>query len=468
MIIMKFGGTSTQDATAITNVVGIVKRHLADRPVIVISAIARATNALEQAGKFAADGNAGEADSMLTELLDRHHAINFSVIKDTVRRAHIQQAIHAAHEELKELVRGVAILRELTPRTLDTFYAFGELLSSRLVAGALEEHGVPSLWLDTKEFMVTDDSFNRAQPMMDLVEVRLQGIAGPAIEKGIVPVTQGFIGATSSGRRTTMGRESSDYSAAVIGAALRASDIQIWTDVDGILTADPRVVVSPLKVKVLSFEEAFELSFFGAKVLHPGTMLPAIERNIPIHIYNSKRRNSSGTRVTSEHSSGRSIVKSIAYKRGVTLLSVVPSKRSGQYSFWESIYNILTKHGAMAQLTSTSEHKFSCVLDGKANVEALSHDLAELGQVEMATGRAIVCIVGSNLQQSSRLQMRMFASLEGVDVGFISYGSSTSNISFVVNDDKVLDAVRALHDEFFGSMTGDETFERLETAPVLA
>lgn len=468
MIIMKFGGTSTQDATAITNVVGIVKRHLPDRPVIVISAIARATNALERAGRCAAEGNADEADSILAELLDRHHAINRSVIKDTHRQAQIQQAIHEAHEKLKELVRGVAILHELTPRTLDAFYAFGELLSSRLVAGALEEHGVPSLWLDTKDFMVTDDNFNRAQPMMDLVEARLPGLAGPAIEKGIVPVTQGFIGATSSGRRTTMGRESSDYSAAVIGAVLRASDIQIWTDVDGILTADPRVVASPLKVKVLSFEEAFELSFFGAKVLHPGTMLPAIERNIPIHIYNSKRSKSSGTRVTSENSSGGSIIKSIAYKRGITLLSVVPSKRSGQYSFWESIYNILTKHGAVAQLTSTSEHKFCCVLDGKMNLEGLTHDLSELGQVEMVTGRAIVCIVGSNLQQAYRLQVRMFDALKDIDIGFISYGASTSNISLVTSDEKVLDAVRSLHEEFFGSMTSDETFERLEAVPALA
>ena len=228
----------------------------------------------------------------------------------------------------------------------DVFYCYGELLSSHIVAAVLQEQGIKAEWVDTKDFMVTDENYNAAMPMMDLVEERLRAIVQPLAEQGRVPVTQGFIGITRSNHRTTMGRESSDYSAAIIGAALHVDDIQIWTDVDGILTADPRVVASPKKVKVLSFEEAFELSFFGAKVLHPNTMLPAVEKNIPIHIYNSLRPHLSGTLVASHAASKETVVKSVAFKRDVAMLNVAPRKRFSQYIFWEHIYSILTKYGA--------------------------------------------------------------------------------------------------------------------------
>src|SRR5258705_356380 len=192
----------------------------------------------------------------------------------------------------------------------------------RIVAVALEEYGVPSQWIDTKEFMVTDDRHNAASPVMEILMARLQEIVSPLTGQGIVPVTQGYIGVTRSGHRTTMGRESSDYSASVIGAALAAEDVQIWTDVDGILTADPRVVPAPRKVRALSFEEAFDLSYFGAKVLHPKTVLPALERNIPIHVYNSRRPNLAGTLITNKNPSDAPSVKSIAFKRDMSLLTV--------------------------------------------------------------------------------------------------------------------------------------------------
>src|SRR5208283_364455 len=262
MIVMKFGGTSTQDAEAMRNVVRIVRAHLERRPILVISAIAQATNMLEQTGMLAGQGKAGEARDVLLKLFDRHYTIVDTLVSDRQRHAELRKIITYSFHELEELVKGLAIVRELTPRMLDTFYCYGEILSSRIITAALQEDGVAAEWLDTKDFLLTDENFNRASPVWHTIEERLSSIALPLIEQGIVPVTQGFIGVTASGQRTTMGRESSDFSAAIVGTVLHAEDIQIWTDVDGVLTADPCIVAAPKKIKTLSFEEAYELSYF--------------------------------------------------------------------------------------------------------------------------------------------------------------------------------------------------------------
>jgi aspartate kinase len=462
MIVMKFGGTSTQDAEAISNVVRIVGDRRAAKPMLVISAIAQATNVLEQAGKLASVGRAGEGRDGLLKLFDRHYAIVDALIKDRQRHLELRKVLAASLGELEEIVKGVAILGELTPRTLDTFYSYGELLSSRIVAAALVERGIGAEWLDTKDFMLTDENFNRAAPVWPIVEERLNTLAGPLLARGIVPVTQGFIGVTAGGRRTTMGRESSDYSAAIVGTVLRAEDIQIWTDVDGVLTADPRVVRSPRKIKHLSFEEAYELSYFGAKVLHPKTMLPAFERNIPIHIYNSRRPHLSGTCVSTEASSAATIVKSVAYKRGVVLFTVTPKKRLNQYMLWEHIYSILTRHDAAASMTVTSEQSSAFVLEEKNPVAAIAQELADIGEVTLHEGKGIVCVVGSNLRQSPRLAERVFRAIGAVGVAMVSFGASPSNLSFVINDEAVPDAVRGIHAEFFEPAPNEELFEQLE------
>jgi len=297
---------------------------------------------------------------------------------------------------------------------------------------------------------------------MDIVEQRLHDLALPLIESGVVPVTQGFIGATPSGRRTTMGRESSDYSAAIIGAALHVSDIQIWTDVDGILTSDPRVVASPKKVKVLSFEEAFELSYFGAKVLHPNTMLPAIEQNIPIHIYNSRRPDLSGSLVASRVASAESIVKSIAYKRNITLVTISPKKRYSQYIFWEHIYSILTKYNLRTILATISEYNISFAVDTTHAIAAVVGELETIGTVEVLGGKGIICLVGQHLRESNDVMHRVFRSLTGYPIATTSFGASQWNLCLALDDTIVLDAVRKLHHEFFESTENNGIFEALE------
>jgi aspartate kinase len=461
MIVMKFGGTSTQDAAAMLNVAGIVRDHLEAQPVVVISAIAQATNSLEKAGRLAAQGKREESLAVIRQLMDRHRAIVQEAVHDRRRSDHLRQVIADAARGLEELVQGVSIMGELTPRSLDRFYCYGEILSSHLVSAVLQEKGIESGWLDTKDFMITDESFNRAAPLMEEVARRLPALVGPLVEKRRVPVTQGFIGITETGARTTMGRESSDYSAAIIGAVLEAKDIQIWTDVDGVLTADPTVVPNPRKVRVLSFEEAYELSYFGAKVLHPNTMLPAIERNIPIHIYNSRRPTLSGTLVAKDSSHRETIVKSVASRRNVVLLSVSPLRRFSQYLFWEQLYSILTKYNVAAIMTATSEQNCSFVVDQSAPVHAIVHEIAEVGRVQVVEGKGIVCIVGQNIRHAPGILGRIFNALSTLGISMISFGASPSSLSLVIDDRDIPEAVQNIHREFFEDRLREDMFEML-------
>jgi aspartate kinase len=462
MIVMKFGGTSTQDAAAMKNVAQIVHARVTQRPVVVVSAIAQATNLLEQTGRFAAEGKTVDAIGTLQKLFDRHYAIVDAAVHDAARQEELRSVLASSANELKTLVQGISILRELTPRTLDALYCFGELLSSRVITAVLQEQGVHAQWIDTKDFMTTDDNFTRAVPMMDVVEQKLRALFKPLLEKAIVPVTQGFIGSTVTGLRTTMGRESSDYSAAIIGASLEVEDIQIWTDVDGVLTADPRVVADPKKIKVLSFDEAYELSYFGAKVLHPNTMLPAIEKNIPIHIYNSRHPERSGTMVARQSASDQSLVKSVAYKRNMVIFSVVPEKRYGQYILWEHIFSILTKYDAIAAMTATSEYSVSFVLDAKHNIEGIAHEMESLGNVHITRAMGILCVVGSNIRLSTGIADRIFNALARIEIAMISFGASSSSMSIVIPEKNINDAVNNIHQKFFEKIEYPEIFELLE------
>ncbi len=460
MIVMKFGGTSTKDADAIRNVVDIIKSHIHKQPIIVISAIAQATNMLEKAAKLALEDKTQEANLNIDQLLNRHIRIINEIIRDFSRNRNLIEFVEISMSGLKNIIKGISILSELTPRTLDSIYCYGELLSSKIVQVALEEAGVHSQWIDTKDFMITDENFTRAHPIFSIVENRLKHIIVPLINEGIVPVTQGFIGYTLSDRRTTMGRESSDYTASIIGAALNVSDVQIWTDVDGILTADPTVVSNPKKIKSLSFEEAYELSYFGAKVLHPNTMLPAIDKNIPIHIYNSRRPQSSGTLVTTYINNEPSAVKSIAYKKDVALISVKPKRRFGQYLFWEHIHNTLNKFNIVVNLSMTSDYNYSFVIDNKNPINSIKQELEDVGIVKVCDNKGIICLVGSNITNVDNIFNRIFNVISDVKIELISSGASGSNITFVVDNEKIPETVRRIHSEFFNKIN-DDTVEEL-------
>lgn len=464
MIVMKFGGTSTQDAPAIVNVAEIVKTHLSQKPIVVISAIAQATNSLEKIGKCAAEKNDREAREILTQLFSRHYAIIDQLIRHITRNRNLRTFLDTAREEIETIIKGITILHELTPRTMDVLYSYGELLSSRIVAVALQDRGIESEWVDTKEFMITDDNFGKAAPMFSEVEEKLKSRVLPLIEKGVVPVTQGFIGVTANGRRTTMGRESSDYSAAVIGAALDVDDIQIWTDVDGVLTADPALVKDPKKVKMLSFQEAYELSYFGAKVLHPSTMVPAIEKSIPIHIFNSKKSKSSGTRVTSNFDSHISVIKSITYKRNILLVNILPRRKVSQYILWENVNNVLTKYNITTLMSVTAEYGLTFAIEEKQATQNFLQDLNEIGIVATNENKGIITLLGSNILQSPGTIGRIFNSLADYSIFMISFGALQSSINVAVDDEDLSEGVAQMHEEFFGSVFTDDVFEELDNS----
>ena len=461
MIVMKFGGTSNQDAAAMSNVIRIVKAHLAEQPVVVISAIAKATNELEQTARTAACGDEDAANVIVTRLFERHNAIIDNLIHSRQAASEIEAVFYNHLAEIKALVKGIAILRELTPRTMDAICSYGERLSSRIIAVGLREAGVDSAWVDAREFMLTDDNFGLARPLMDNVRGNLEEKVRPLLRQGKTPVTQGFIGATSSGAYTTMGRESSDYSASIIGAAMDADRVQIWTDVDGILTADPRIVSTTKKLRHMTFEEAFELSYFGAKVLHPATMLPVLEKKIPVQILNSKREGTGTLIDMTPGKDGHDILKSVAYRKNLTLISVTPHRRSNQYLFWEGIFSVLTRTGIATGMMATSEYNVAFTVDGGVDATTLKTQLEEFGNVVLSPGKASLCLVGQGLRGRAGVVDRIFKPLADLQIHMVSFGASDLNLTMLIDEDRVSDALNRLHNEFFDTPTLSDTFETI-------
>src|SRR5205085_6458455 len=319
MIVMKFGGTSVEDAASIERVTEIIKARLSLRPVVVVSAMGKTTRKLLQAAEASAAGDRSTTLAVVAELKTRHLSEARTLVKSTAERA-VFSIIDRHFDELKKLLEGLAILGEVPSRGLDKILAYGELLSSAIVADALAERGVPARLLDAREFVITDDRFGGASPLFDLTNAKTRDSITPVIEAGEVPVIQGFIGATREGATTTLGFEGSDYTAAIVGAALGADDIQIWKDVSGLMTTDPRIFAEARTVKACTFAEAADLTYCGAKVLHPKAIHPAARQNIPVHIYNSKRPDATGTAISATAPRCANLIKSIAYKRPITVI----------------------------------------------------------------------------------------------------------------------------------------------------
>src|ERR1700733_1051373 len=349
MIVMKFGGTSVEDAAAIDRSCGIVGKRVARKPFVVVSALGGATNGLLEAGSFAARGEIGKAMTIADRLEYRH----IELLPST-----------ASHfERLRELLKALEAIGEFSPRTQDLIASYGEALSSLIFVDRMKRLGFDAVHIDARRCVVTDDRFGRASPMMDVSGPRLEDAARPHLNAGRVVVMGGYIGATLSGTTTTLGRGGSDYSAAIVGAGMNAEEIQIWTDVDGMMTADPRIVSGAWKVKDISFAEASELAYFGAKVLHPMTVLPAVEKNIPVYVLNSRKPNGTGTRITREARPCTNLIKSIACKRGITVVTVSSSRMLMAHGFLRALFEVFDRHHTSVDMVATSEVSVSLTLD---------------------------------------------------------------------------------------------------------
>jgi len=448
MIVCKFGGTSVQDAEAMERVARIVGARLKDRPVIVASAMGKTTNTLLNCAQAAARGKRQEALDQLTRLREKHYREAQKLLSAKAQETDLE-ALSLQFKELSTLLKGLAILGELTPRSMDAVASFGERLSTLLLTEALLERGIPAQLVDARRCVITDDNFTRAAPLFDLTDIAIREHLLPVLRSGKVPVIQGFIGSTLDGVITTIGRGGSDYSAAIIGAALDAYDIQIWTDVDGIMTTDPRMVAEARRVKVISFDEAAELAYFGARVLHPATILPAVKKKIPVHVLNSYKPDQEGTLITDEAPSSENPVKSIAYKRGITIINITSTRMLMAHGFLKKIFEIFDHYKTPVDVVSTSEVSVSLTLDDTSKLWDIVTELRKIGEVNVDGGKAIVCCVGDNLRNIPGVAHCVFSSLQDITIHMISQGASAINITFVIDEDRLSQAVTRLHDVFF-------------------
>lgn len=445
MIVMKFGGTSVEDANAICNAAAIIVREQRPR-LVVVSSCAGVTNALRDAAINASEEKEHTALRILDVLEVRHSAIANELFKQESADEFIR-TLWKDIAILKKLVQSVANLKELSDRTLDQFMSFGEQWSALILYLFLLQRDVPVELIDARSVMITDKEFNRATPLFQEIQERSEVFAN----KQLV-ITQGFIGATRDGIVTTLGRGGSDYSASIFGAALNVEEIQIWTDVNGILTADPSILPESQPIPKLSFDEASELAYFGAKVLHPSTILPAVRKNIPVRVLNSKSPDQEGTLI--QHNSNRNhdcIVKSIAYKEGITVITIKSTEMLMSHSFLARLFEIFSRYKKSIDVIATAKVSVSLTIDDSSNLQKICDELKEFAEVQVEHGKAVFCVVGENMKSYRGIAARIFNALDenGISVELISNGASHINLTFVINEDQISSAVRALHSELF-------------------
>jgi aspartate kinase len=452
IVVMKFGGTSVEDSTAIRRTASIVAGRLRKQlnPIVVVSAMSKVTDTLLAAAAAAGRNQRQEALKLSDTLRTRHLNTAAELVTDPDRLTSLQLNIHHDFDSLDDLLRGISAVGELTPRTEDNVVSFGERLSSVIVAAAFLEQQIASAHVDARTVILTDSHYGKAAPNERAIEAALTSQVLPLVDLGRVPVMGGFIG-SCDGITTTLGRGGSDYTAALIGGTLHAGAIEIWTDVNGIMTTDPRIVPEALRVKTISFEEAAELAYFGAKVLHPATILPAVQKNIPVYVLNSRNAENEGTRITAMPPSCASPFKSIAAKKQLTIIDIVASRMLLAHGFLAQVFNIFDKHGCAIDMVATSEISVSVTVDSRAALPAISADLSKLADVKYEGNKALICLVGEDIRGISGISGQVFSAISHINVRMISQGASEINMSFMVNEEDVEEAIRSLHKKFFAA-----------------
>ncbi len=448
MIVMKFGGTSVKDQTAMSHVIEAVGKFRDRQPLVVLSAVAGATNGLLKIGDSAYRGQREEAEAISHKLREHHLAVARELLSGP-QLSKTENFISACFGEISNIIQGLYLLGECSLRTKDALASFGERLSTFIFSEALLEKGYPAVLVDSRELIKTDNSFTQAVVLQDVSFPLLRERLLPLLEAGQIPVLQGFIGATQDGITTTIGRGGSDYSASLVGAALHADEIQIWTDVPGILTADPHIVPNVYKIKLISFPEASELAYFGAKVLHPSTLLPAITRSIPVQVCNSATIDQPGTFISSHSVPCTTPIKSIACKKGITIINIYSTRMLLAHGFLRRIFEAFEKHQTVVDVVSTSEVNVSLTIDSTARLDALLADLRQFADVEVEGDAAVICVVGDNVKNTRGVAGRIFSAVSNINVRMISQGASRINVTFLVGGNRMEEAVRALHQEFF-------------------
>ena len=446
-LVMKFGGTSVEDIAAFERAAEIVSARRSLKPIVVVSAMSKFTDALLQSTREAAAGELGKAKDSIDSHITRHLAVAHRFANH--ERDSLVLAIERARSELANLLTSMVVNCRTRVALTDAVLSYGEQLSSVLLAAMLRQRGVVAEHVDARRCIITNDEYGGALPLFDETFKRSREVLTPFVRDEIVPVLGGFIASTLSGDTTTVGRGGSDYTAAILGAAVDAGEIQIWTDVSGVLTADPRVVANARTIPSLSFAEAAELAYFGAKVLHPKTIQPAVEKNIPVRICNSRSPGDPGTLVCAASETAEHTVKSIAHKTGVTTVQVSAARMLGAYGFLKAIFDVFDRHRTIVDVVTTSEVSVSLSIDDTSALPAIIKELAKLGSVSVERDRAIVCVVGEGLRGTPGIAARVFNTISDINVTLISQGASSINLTFAIEQARVQEAVLRLHKTFF-------------------
>jgi aspartate kinase len=448
VIVVKFGGTSVGDAGAIERAAAIVRSRIDKQPVVVVSALSGTTNALIAVGEQAAKGHLIGALSNVETLRDRHLNECDLLLGGTEMCDEISGELSANFDELASLAEALSTLGHVTPRSLDTIAAFGEQLSSQLITAYFQRLDLPAVLVDAREVMITDGSFTQAEPQTLLIADRCREAIMPLVDDGRVPVLGGYIGSTESGITTTLGRGGSDYTASLIGAALHADAIEIWTDVDGMLTGDPSLVDGALLIEQIRFDEASELASFGAKVLHPNTIAPAVRMGIPVFVYNSRKPEGKGTRITFD--APHRPVSAIAGKTDVTVVRVTAARMLFAHGFLRKVFEIFERHQMSVDVVATSEISVSVTIDNPSRLDELVVDLRALGDVSIERNRGIIAIVGAGIGDAGGAMGRALIVLGDTRVHMMSLSATGINLTVIVDADCVAPAIKRLHAEFFG------------------
>ena len=450
MIVMKFGGTSVESAAAIRRVAGIVQARRDRHPLVVVSAMGKTTNRLLAAADKAAAGNLEDAHRDVEDL-EAFHRREIGAILPVERHAELDAELEKHFNELEDTLGHLSVAGEVNPRLWDEVCSYGERLSSVLVSMAFNALGLPSAHLDARRTLVTDGRHTQALPLYGRTYARFREKAVPMLRDSVV-VMGGFIGATSDGITTTLGRGGSDFSASIAGAGIGAEEIQIWTDVDGMLTCDPRIVPGGHLLKTISFNEAAELAYFGAKVLHPSTLLPAVEKDIAVRILNSRHPEVEGTRVVAEVVHSTNPVKSISCKRGITVVNIRSLRMLMAHGFLHRIFEVFDRYRTPVDMVATTEVSVSLTIDHTQSLAEIETELSRIAEVTITPDQAVVCLVGEAIRDTPGIGARIFSAVRDVNVRMISQGASLVNFSIVVDDADLVRAVKALHDEFFSEL----------------
>jgi aspartate kinase len=456
MIVMKFGGTSVGSAAALRRVAEIIRTRLKKKPVIVLSAVTKITDKLIKQSQAAI---AKDEKSVLKFLLDIEKI--HQNIRNELNLSHPQDFTDVLNNSLSRCRQICELLGQnsnTSKQLQDELLSFGEFLSTNLLSCYLRDIGINGVFTDIRDILLTDSTFGKAKPQLGESIEKARTILIPLIENGRVPVVQGFVGRDRNGITTILGRGGSDYTATLVGAMLDAVTVEIWSDVDGVLTADPSLVPQAKQIRAMSFQEAAELAYFGAKVLHPATILPAIERNIPVIVLNSLHPDIPGTMISKAKRRSLCTVKSIAYKEKLKIITVTSTRMLMAYGFMASIFDIFNKYHTSIDLVSTSEVSVSVTIDNSENLTAIIQELSQFAQVEVEHDKAIVCVVGEQIKDTPGMPAKIFGLLEDVRIYLISQGASDINISFVIDEKDLPRVIRELHDYFFNGELDPEIF----------